>query len=147
MQSADAASSSERVTLSPSASLRAYQASIGLELAAADASLASPFEGLVDGAMGDVVALRREQLEVFRRHVQVEREWEVGRGPSSGVGFSKVAAGMRKKKRGTGEMLDRLEGFDAELRRVIGKLEEKKRMGKEGKVEEGMTGGEKERGK
>lgn len=141
MPRAAAASSGERVTLSPSASLRAYQASIGLELAAADDSLARPFEGLADGAMGDVAVLPREQLEVFRRHVQVEREWGVGRGPSGGVSFGKVAAGMHGKERGTGEMLDRLEGFDAELRRVIGKFEQRRSEGKKGKAGEGMTGG------
>jgi hypothetical protein len=112
--------------------MEAYGAAIAAELAGAEADLAAPharpFAGLSSDVMSDVERLRADQLEIFRRHVSIEQQYRVPRPGADtadvrNISFSSIAGSMRDKEIATGNLLDRLDKFDLDLRKVIGKFE------------------------
>jgi hypothetical protein len=122
----------DRVELASVSELEHYGAAIEAELAGAEAELSAPrtrpFAGMTAEVMADVNRLRADQLDVFRQHVEIEQRYRVPHAGAdaddvSGISFSSIAGSMREKELATTQLLDKLDTFDRDLRRVFGKFE------------------------
>lgn len=130
--SGTAPNGSDRVELARIAEMEDYGASIAAELAGAEAELDSPlsrpFRGLSEEVMADIGRLRKDQLDIFRQHIEIEQRFNVPRPASDSddvrdIRFSSIASAMRQKEVATSRLLDRLDKIDRDLRNVIGKFE------------------------
>lgn len=119
-------------TLAPISDLQEYGASIIAELdraeAELDASENQPFTGMSSEVMRDMTALREQQFDMFRRHVEIEQGYKIENAVADGndvqrMSFSGIAKTMRKKEAATAGLLDKLAEFDQQLRTVIDKFE------------------------
>lgn len=102
-----------------------YGEMIVRELDRAEANLEDgenqPFAGLSAEVMQDVAHLRNRQFDIFRQHVEIESKYKIHGADT----FSAIATTMRKKEGATSDLLNRLADFDAQLRCVMDKFEQR----------------------